>query len=264
MLPELETIETPDNETQTKHLLLTFKNKSTMERKLKIMRRILLLLLLFTSCASYGKIVKKVTVTPSTAKIYVDGNYVGDGVAQITMKKSDGFVVVRMEEEDYIPLEVKVFANDNRNAISYTLRRDAFNDVTVATGTANKFFAVQVSKDLYSVDENGHKDSELAWKMIHQVLLNYFDEIQTTDFASGFVQTPWKYNTFPEVEKVVRTRVSVKESNIGGDLTFQIKISSEAAPMQGQHREESYREINRVVKEFEPIVSEFKTRLGKE
>ncbi|MCD8265520.1 MAG: hypothetical protein LUC33_00040 [Prevotellaceae bacterium] len=235
-----------------------------MERLTKIMREALPLLLLFTSLASYGKIVRKVTVTPSTAKIYVDGNYVGDGVAQITMKKSDGFVVVRMEEEDYVPLEVKIFANDSRNAIAYTLRRDAFLDVTVASGTANKYFAVQVSKDLYSVDENGHKNTEMAWKMIHQVLLNYFDEIQTTDFASGFVQTPWKYQLFPEVERVVRTRVSVKESNIGGDLTFQIKISSEAAPIQGRHREESYREINRVVKEFEPIVSEFQTRLGKQ
>ncbi len=182
---------------------------------------------------------------------------------QCRRQKHEGFVVVKMEEDGYVTMETKEFANDNRDAVSFTLRRDAFNDVTVASGTVNKYFSVQVSKDLYKVDENGKRDTEMAWKMIHQVLLNYFDEIQTTDMASGFVQTPWKYKTFPEIDKVVRTRASVKESNIGGDLTFQIKIDSEAAPLQGMNREESFREINRVVKEFEPLITEFQTRLGK-
>lgn len=99
--------------------------------------------------------------------------------------------------------------------------------------------------------------------MIHQVILNYFDEIQTTDVASGFIQTPWQYKTFPEADKVVRTRISVKESNLGGDLTFQIKVTSEAAPLMGQNNEESYREISRIIKEFEPMISEFQARLGK-
>lgn len=205
----------------------------------------------------------KITVTPSTAKIYIDGNYVGDGVTTASVKKKDGFIVIKCEQEGYVTLETKIFATDKRKAISYTLRRDAFYDVTVASGLVNKYFAVQVNKDLYSTDEDGKRNSELAWKMIHQVILNYFDEIQTTDMASGFIQTPWQYKSFPEIEKIVRTRVSVKESNLGGDLTFQIKVSSEAAPMIGANQEESYREINRVIKEFEPMISEFQARLGK-
>lgn len=205
----------------------------------------------------------KINVTPSTAKIYIDGNYVGDGVTTANVRKKDGFIVVKCENEGYVTLETKIFATDKRKAVSFTLRRDAFYDVTVGSGVVNKYFSVKVSDDLYTVEEDGKRNSELAWKMIHQVILNYFDEIQTTDMASGFIQTPWQYKSFPEIEKVVRTRVSVKESNLGSDLTFQIKVSSEAASIIGANQEESYREINRVIKEFEPMISEFQARLGK-
>lgn len=205
----------------------------------------------------------KITVTPSTAKIYIDGNYVGDGVVTTSVKKKDGFIVVKCEQEGYVTLETKIFATDKRKAISYTLRRDAFYDVTTFSGLVNKYFTVKIDNKLYKIDENQNRNTELAWKMIHQVILNYFDEIQTTDMAAGFIQTPWQYKSFPEIEKIIRTRVSVKESNLGGDLTFQIKVSSEAAPMIGANQEESYREINRILKDYEPIISEFQARLGK-
>lgn len=205
----------------------------------------------------------KISVTPSDAKIYLDGNYVGDGITTASLKKKDGFVVVKFEKEGYVPLEVKIFATDKRNAVSYTLRRDAFYDVSVASGLVNKYFTVTVSKDLYTVDENGKRNTELAWKMIHQIILNYFDEIQTTDIASGFVQTPWQYKSFPDADKQMRTRVSVKESNLGGDLTFQIKVSSEVAPLLAAQRDESFQEIDRIAKDLEPIISEFQARLGK-
>jgi hypothetical protein len=204
----------------------------------------------------------KVAVTPSNAKIYVDGNYYADGVATINLKSKTGFVVVKMECPGYITTEAKIYAGDKRNAISYTLRRDGFFDVSVASGLVNKYFNVKVSKDLYKIGEDGKIDVSLAWKMIHKVILNYFDEIQTTDIASGFVQTPWKYTTFPDAEKQVRTRVSVKQNSFGDELSFQIKVSSEAGSVYASRRDESFQEIDRILKELEPIISEFQTRLG--
>ena len=106
-------------------------------------------------------------------------------------------------------------------------------------------------------------DLSQAWKIIHQVILNYFDEIQTTDIASGFIQTPWRYETFPEAEKQVRTRISVKQNAFGDDLSFQIKVSSEAGSLYASRRDESFQEIDRILKSLEPIISEFQTRLGK-
>ena len=207
--------------------------------------------------------VVKVSVTPSDAKIYVDGNYYADGVATVNVSKKSEFVVIKLESPGYVTMETKIYASDKRKAISYTLRRDGFFDVSIASGLVNKYFNVKVSKDLYKIDENGNMDLSLAWKMIHQVILNYFDEIQTTDVASGFVQTPWRYATFPEAEKQVRTRVSVKQNSFGDELSFQIKVSSEAGSMYASRRDESIQEIDRILKELEPIISEFQTRLGK-
>ncbi len=204
----------------------------------------------------------KISVMPSDAKIYVDGNYYGDGTVTASLTRKDGFIVVKFEKEGYVTLETKIFFTDKRNAVSYTLRRDAFFDVSSASGLVNKYFSVTVSKDLYTEDETGKRNTEKAWKMIHQVILNYFDEIQTTDLTSGFVQTPWMYKSFPEADKQMRTRVSVKESNLDGDLTFQIKISSEVAPIFASQRDESFQEIDRVAKDLEPMIGEFQTRLG--
>lgn len=228
------------------------------------MKKILLLCCtLFASSICLAAKEVKITVIPSDAKIYIDGNYAADGITTATLKKKDGFIVVKFEREGYVTLETKIFATDKRKAISYTMRRDAFFDVSVASGLVNKYFSVKISKDLYTIDENGKRNTELAWKMIHQVILNYFDEIQTTDMASGFIQTPWLYKSFPEADKQIRTRVSVKESNLGGDLTFQIKISSEVAPLIASQRDESFQEIDRIVKDLEPMISEFQARLGK-
>ena len=227
------------------------------------MKKLLLLIsLLFVGIAALAKDVK-ISVTPSDARIYVDGNYVGDGVITATIKAKEGFIAVKCEKEGYMTLETKLSYSANRTAVSYTLRPDAFLNVTIASGLVNRYFTITVDKSLYSEDESGKRDSSLAWKMLHQVILNYFDELQTTDIASGFIQTPWRYKTFPEAEKQMRSRVSVKESNLGGDLTFQVKITSEVAQMNAPQRDESFQAIDRIEKDLEPMIGEFQARVGK-
>lgn len=228
------------------------------------MKNLFVLILILVSTTHICLAVKevKITVTPSDARIFVDGNYAADGVTTATIKKKEGFIVVKFEKDGYVTLETKIFYTDKRAAVSFTMRRDAFQDISVASGLVNKYFTVKVDSALFKV-ENGKRNTELAWKMIHQVILNYFEEIQITDMASGFIQTPWLYKSFPEAERQVRTRVSVKESNLGGALTFQIKVSSEIAPIFAAQKDESFQEINRILKELEPLISEFQARLGK-
>lgn len=227
------------------------------------MKKGFLILLSLLFCCFIEAREVKITVTPSTAKIYIDGNYQGDGVVVASVKKKEGFIVVKCEQEGYVTLETKIFHSDKRKAVSYTLRRDAFYDITSPSGVVNNYFTIKVSKEFYKEKEDGKRDTGIAWKLIHQIILNYFDEIQTTDIASGFIQTPWQYKSFPEIDKAIRTRITIKEVNVTGDLTFQIKISSEMAPLIGMDAEESYREINRILKDYETIISEFQSRLGK-
>lgn len=227
------------------------------------MKKIILLFFLCLTCiALNAKRSVKISVIPSDAKISIDGNYVGDGVIDYPITRKDDFFVIKIEKEGFLTVETKFYTSDKRNAVAYTLRPDLFFEASTPNGNANKFFSVEVAKDLYTVDENGKKDADKAWRLIHQILLNYFDELQTTDISSGFIQTPWKYRQFSESKQVIRTRVTVKQMGISDDkLVFQIKISSEQAPLIGMNNDNSYSEVTRLLKEYDSLISEFQARL---
>ena len=204
----------------------------------------------------------KIVVTPTDTQISIDGNYVGDGVVEYIF--NEDFIVIKLEKEGFLTQENKFYNSDKRNAISYTMRQDLFYEASVPSGLVNQFFSVKVSPEFYSVDSEGRLNAEKAWKLIHQILLNYFEEMQTTDISSAFIQTPWQYDRFGESKQVVRTRVTVKQSGVSDDnLVFQIKVSSEQAPLIGMNNENSYREVVRILKKYEPLISEFQARLSK-
>lgn len=204
----------------------------------------------------------KIMVTPSDTQIFVDGNYIGDGVVEATFDKSD-FLAIKMEKEGYITQEARVYKADKRTAVSYTMRPDKFYEASIPSGLVNKFFSVTISPQYYTTDASGKKDADKAWRLIHQILLNYFDEMGTTDYSSGFIQTPWAYERFSESKQAIRTRVTVKQMGVADDnLVFQIKISSEQAPLVGMSNENSYREVVRLLKKYEPLISEFQARLS--
>lgn len=94
------------------------------------------------------------------------------------------------------------------------------------------------------------------------MLLNYFDEIETTDFYSGFVQTPWHYTDFTMSDKQLRNRVVIRDISNPELVAFQIKMLSEvAATKLGKHGE--FVEIDRIPRELEPLIQELQTRVGK-
>ncbi len=211
--------------------------------------------------SAWGKDIK-VVVLPSEATIKVNGSYYGEGSAVLKIKKND-FVSLECSCPGYETLNTRIYGNDDRKTIEIKLKEDMLLKQTIESSVANNFFSVKVNKNLYSDNPTtGKRNAENAWKMAHSVLLKYFDEIMTSDAASGFIQTPWLYKNYVEAGKTLRTRVTIKESNIGGDLTFQIKMTSEMAPIQGRSREESFLETNRIMKEFETLISEFQSRLG--
>lgn len=227
------------------------------------MKHFYALITLLFAISVWGKDIK-VVVIPTEAIIKVNGSYYGEGIAVLKIKRND-FVSLECICPGYETLNTRIYGNDNRRTVEVKLKEDMLLKQTAESSVANNFFSVKVNKNLYFDDpETGKRNSETAWKMAHSVLLKYVDEIMTSDAASGFIQTPWLYKNYVEAGKTLRTRVTVKESNIGGDLTFQIKMSSEVAPIQGRSRDESFCETNRIMKEFETLVSEFQTRLGEQ
>lgn len=198
---------------------------------------------------SLGK-TKKIVVIPQTAKIFVDGNYVGEGMYMLKFSGKDDFFAITLEAPGYVTKTIKVFKDDSRKTLSFTLAEDDAYLGSSLSNLANKYF---------TINARGGLDSDTAWKILHQILLNYFDEIQTSDKASGYILTPWVTHTFPVSETKVRTRVQIKEITNEG-LAYQIRVMSEIAPMGSA--DYNYKEWSRVLKQFEPLINEMQIRLG--
>lgn len=193
----------------------------------------------------------KVVVTPENAKIYIDGNYVGDGMYPLKFTKKEDFFVVKAEAPGYVTKTQKVYKYDTRKVIAIDLREDDSVMGSVATELANKYFTVQCRENL---DEN------TAWKILSSVLLNYFDEVKTADKSSGFMNTAWAIETFPMADVKVRTMVQIKQV-INEGLAYQIRISSEVSPRH-TYGEQGFRQWPRVLKKYEPLINEMQQRLG--
>lgn len=206
----------------------------------------------------------KIQVTPQEAAIYVDNVFMGNGYAEFTRpKKGNRVAIIRVECNEYTTMNSKFYGNDERNSLSFNLNQDGFYRASAASGLVNKFLTIALDPQFYTKDsESGKVDTSKAWKMLHQIILNYFSEIETTDHAGGYLQTPWKYKAFTMSEKEMRNRITVRDITTDEKVAFQIKISSEVATaIQAKHGE--FDEIDRLPKELEPMVEELQTRIGK-
>lgn len=231
-----------------------------MKKKLFLLG-MLFILIAGTEATARSKMVK-IMVEPKEAAIYVNNTLLGYGYAEFKRPdKKNGVAVIRCECSEYKPLLTKFYGADKRTSISFQLQQDGFYRASAASGIVNKFFTVDIDSRYYNVE--GEKvNVEAAWKLLHQILLNYFEEISVTDIYGGYLQTPWQYKTFTLSEMQLRNRVTVRDISTPRRAAFQIKVSSEVA---GNHaaRHGEFTEVDRIPKELEPLLEELQTRIGK-
>lgn len=231
------------------------------------MKKLFFLLVTLACCVSAfaekkAKVIK-ITAEPQEAAIYVDNNLVGYGYGEFSRPpKKNQVAIIRIECNEYTTANSKFYGGDERNSLSFKLMQDGFYRGSASSGLVNKYMTIILDPTYYTIDSDGKINSEAAWKLLHQILLDYFPEIETTDFHGGFMQTPWKYKTFNMSEKQIRNRVTVRDISTPDRVAFQIKISSEVAgAMQARHGE--FDAVDRIPKELEPMVEELQTRIGK-
>lgn len=224
-----------------------------------------MMILLASVSASAEKKAKviKISVQPQEAAIYVNNDLIGYGYGEFTRPpKKNQVAIIRVECSEYTTAHSKFYGGDERNSLSFNLMQDGFYRGSAASGLVNKYITVILDSQYYTIDSNGKVDTSSAWKLLHQILLNYFSEIETTDFYGCFLQTPWKYKSFTMSEKQIRNRVTVRDITTPDRVAFQIKVSSEvASAMAARHGE--FDEVDRLPKELEPMIEELQTRIGK-
>lgn len=225
---------------------------------------LLCMVILFALCTTAKKKtdIVKITVEPKEASIFINNTFAGYGYAEFTRpKKKNEVVIIRCECEEYKPILTKFYGGDKRGSLSFVLQQDGFYRSSAASGIVNKFFTIDIDSMYYEIKDN-KVDVSAAWKLLHQILLNYFEEISTTDIYGGYLQTPWQYKTFTMSDKQIRNRVTVRDISTPKRVAFQIKVSSEVAGSNAARHGE-FTEVDRIPKEFEPIIQELQTRIGK-
>lgn len=204
----------------------------------------------------------KISVVPKEAAIYVNNTMMGYGYAEFTKPKhNDEVAIIRCECNEYSTLLTKFYGGDKRESLSFQLMQDGFYRSSAASGIVNKFFTIDIDT-LYCKVTDGKVDISPAWKKMHEILLNYFEEIAASDMYGGYLQTPWQYKSFTLSDKQIRNRVTIRDISTPIHPAFQIKISSEVAGAAAARHGE-FTEIDRIPKEFEPIIQELQTRIGK-
>ncbi|MBP7496866.1 MAG: hypothetical protein KA792_04295 [Bacteroidales bacterium] len=128
-----------------------------------------------------------------------------------------------------------------------------FLNASVISDLSNKYFEVEINSN-FSNDE--------TWILISQIISNYFDEIEYSDFKTGYLKTNWKPKYFKN--RTVRSKAIIKLASIN-PLKYKIKIISEISirPNANLRDDEAFREWDRILKNYEELLQEFRSRLGK-
>lgn len=177
----------------------------------KVLIAMLAIFMALPVAAKREKVIK-ITAQPKEAAIYVDNEFIGNGYGEFTRpKKKNSVAIIRVECNEYTTANSKFYGGDERNSLSFNLMQDGFYRGSATSGLVNKFLTVTLDPRYYTVGADGKVDCEAAWKLLHQILLNYFPEIETTDIHGGYLQTPWKYKSFNMSEKQLRNRVTVRD-----------------------------------------------------
>lgn len=219
------------------------------------MKKLLLLLLVFTSVAAFAQ-VKTVYVVPETAKIFYNGHEVGNGSYEVRFKMKDDFVMLKFEAPGYITKTVKLFKNNPKKTISYELFVDEalFGSVGADDGVdlANKFFTITCKKGM---------DPDVVWKRLMNIAVTNFENVEVRDKSAGWIKTAWINSSF--LYQVVRTRLEIQmQFTTEDELAYRVRISSEIADKDCGLNSQCFTRYDRILKKYEQVISELQTSLG--
>ncbi len=224
-----------------------------MKKTSTFKRTLLVCVLALTSIMAYAKDRKvKVTVTEPDAKIWVSGKMVGTG-STIVLVESYACVTVIAEKAGFLKYTVE-FCNKpgfTPPAANYEIKmeRDDAYDASEATDIAN-----------VDLEFRSSKTPEESWKLINQIVTGFFDAIESADKETSYLRTAWVAKVFKQ--STIRTRVIIKYGS-ASPLTYKIKLVSEYATggAVSIKNDELFKEWDRVLRKYKPLVVELQSRL---
>jgi hypothetical protein len=212
---------------------------------------ILAIATMFASCNT--KVI--FTTSEKDANIYVDGRSMGNGETPVVKVYKDRDAKVKIAKAGFLTEEFDyVYTKNNfKPEVKFVeLKPDMRYNSSMQTDYANNDFE-QTVKDGMDEDE--------AWKVLSQVVLNYFDNLEMADKATGYMRTSWQYKKFDN--GAVRTRIIVKQSGIK-PLKYKLKIISEhsSSADASVKNDNDFKEWDRILRTYSELINEYQSRLG--
>jgi len=205
----------------------------------------------FTSMAGKKKVL--VSCSESDAAIYSNGIKVGTGQAEIIVL-SKSCVTVNIKKTGYLDIEETIcnkkgFPKPPKTKY-FEMITDPAWDASVQTDMANTDIEVQLNTDRSEID---------SWKILNQIITNYFDVIEISDRETGYLRTAWNLHTFDNAS--VRTRLIIKIGTLE-PLSYKVKLVSEiAGPGTSVKSDHLFAEWDRVLRTYETVIGQITSRL---
>ena len=198
------------------------------------------------SCsAQFGGKVKTINVIPDKAKIIMGGAEVGKGSYSLNMGRQD-YVMLRLTCPGYVDRVVRVYRNDKRNAITFTLEEDeSFSASEANSDLANKYMTVNVREGL---------DGDKVWKRLVLTISELFPNLEVNDKESGWIRSSWEVERFAYV--TVRTRIEIKEVMGFETPRYRVRLQSEIASNECGTHDECFKAWDRVLKTYHQAIND--------
>lgn len=195
-----------------------------------------------------------VKTSPEDASININGQVVAKGAFSVKVPKGE-CVEVTAVKEGALPVRKNYCNQDNAPVLPVMDTIKLAIDETFNASLPADFVNVNNIIDI----NPAIKDAD-AWKTMSQIVMTYFDVIEVTDKATGYLRTAWTVKSFPN--NTIRTRVIVKVADSSA-LKYVVKLCSESSGKSHSNPGDDslYSEWNRVLETYKNIVSDIQTRL---
>ena len=196
-----------------------------------------------------------VNASEEDAKIYVDGKHLGTGSIRVKIPR-ETCVVVKVDKQGYLSME-QTYCNKKGTSKPpksqfFNLKRDDAIEASTKSDQANVDFTITV---------NSKFTPKEAWKVLTQVVTDYFDAIEISDQETSYLRTAWTLKTYSQ--NTIRTRLIVKMGSIS-PYSIKVKIVSEYSgePETNPKSDEKFKEWDRILRKYQTLVDDLRTRLS--
>jgi len=207
----------------------------------------------FNFSAIAGKKLVLVSCSEPDAAIYSNGIKVGTGQAEVLIL-SNACITINIEKVGYLEVEETIcnkkgFPKPPKTKY-FEMIADPAYDASVQTDMANIDIEVELNPNREDVD---------SWKILNQVVTNYFDVIEISDRETGYLRTSWNLQNFENA--AVRTRLIIKIGSLN-PLSYKVKLVSEIGgsgnSVKSDHK---FSEWDRGLRTYETVIDQAVSRL---